>query len=73
MFNKYENEQGHTILANEKVYSIFYKHKGYKPVGTPAEPTRKEYMDLLDNLGIEYRKNDKLETLKELYESALEG
>ena len=73
MFNKYENEQGHTILANEKVFKLFFSNKGYKPVETPAEPTRKEYMVLLDELKVEYRRNDKLETLKELYESTLEG
>lgn len=69
LFNKYTNDKGHVVLANDKVFNLFYKSKGYKPLGQDTEEyTRKEYMEMLDNLKVEYRQNDRLDTLKGLYE-----
>lgn len=80
MFNKYTNGKGHTVLANDKVYNLFYKDKGYYPktgekgkdpalsgANPHTEHTRAWYMHELDTKGIEYRQNDRLDTLKELY------
>lgn len=81
MFQEYTNDKGHVVLANDKVYQMFYRHKGYRLVGdvgertanphTPA--TRKWYMFELDSLGAKYAVTDRLDTLEGLYNSAKEG